>query len=331
VLTGSSNERLQRWGHAELPAHGSGKERGAKEWATLARHLVRAGYLRRDADRHNVLEVTEKGHAVIEGRMQAMLTESPEHSTTSRRAPAMECDEVLFERLREMRKRLADERDVPAYVVFSDVALRQMAREYPSSEREFSRISGVGASKLKEFGAIFMEVIAEHLRTNPRREFAATTSGPPSVLGDSPRDSLRRFRAGQSPEEIARERGFVMGTIMSHLGQAAEVGEEIDVSRFLTAEQESEIETAFRAVGWRNVVGARERLAARYDYEVLRIYRAMKGPGKVGASVDANVEETRLRGVSARSDDPVRVGEEGPASTPATPSRTKVSPARSPA
>ncbi len=63
---------------------------------------------------------------------------------------------------------------MPAYVVFSDVALRQMAREYPSNEREFSRISGVGASKLREFGAIFLKEIADHLSSNPRLRFEDT-------------------------------------------------------------------------------------------------------------------------------------------------------------
>jgi ATP-dependent DNA helicase RecQ len=286
VLLGGTSEKVTRWRHEQLPAHGSGKERSRKEWAELGRELVRQGFLRRDEERFNVLELTDKGHAVLAGRGQVMLPEAVDTKATGKRA-RLECDETLFERLRTLRKRLADERDVPAYVVFSDVALRQMAREYPSNEREFSRISGVGASKLREFGVLFLEELGDHMRSNPRLRFEDTPrgegftpqrgdSGGRSWLGDSPASTLRQFRAGRSPEEIARERGFVLGTIMNHLALAADAGEEIDLARLLTAEQGTEIEAAFAAVGWQNIVGVREKLGGRHTYELLRIYRALR-------------------------------------------------------
>jgi len=79
------------------------------------------------------------------------------------------CDEALFERLRRLRKRLADERGVPPYIVFSDVSLRQMARSYPSNESEFAQISGVGEQKLKRFGKRFISEIAAYRRANPAK------------------------------------------------------------------------------------------------------------------------------------------------------------------
>jgi len=293
VLLGSTNEKITRWRHDQLSEHGSGKERNRKQWAELGRELVRQGFLRRDEERFNVLEATDKGRAVLAGRGQVMLPEAVEANAKAT-CVRLECDETLFEKLRALRKQLADERDVPAYIVFSDVALRQMARDYPSNEREFSRISGVGGTKLREFGALFVREIAEHLSSNERLQF--TTSDPAAGkrseprsgrgrLGDSPAWTLRQFRAGRSPEEIARDRGFVVGTILGHLVLAAEAGEEIDIGRFLTAEQESEIQAAFSAVGSQNVVGARELLGGRFGYEVLRIYRAMSlANAKTGAT-----------------------------------------------
>jgi ATP-dependent DNA helicase RecQ len=82
------------------------------------------------------------------------------------------CDEALFEKLRQLRRRLADERDVPAYIVFSDVSLRQMARYYPTDTIAFSKISGVGDKKLDEFGRAFMNEISTHLQFNPKQIFA---------------------------------------------------------------------------------------------------------------------------------------------------------------
>jgi ATP-dependent DNA helicase RecQ len=348
VLVGGKDEKLRRWGHDQIEAYGSGKELRKADWSALARELVRQGFLRRDAERFNVLEMTEKGQSMLDGRTQVRLFESLEPSTGRARV-AIVCDEVLFERLRALRKRLADERDVPAYVVFSDVALRQMAREYPSNEREFSRISGVGESKLREFGAVFMSEIAEHLRSNPRSVFAEASPliGTADRLGDSVHESLRRFRAGMSPETIARERGFVVGTIMNHLALAAEAGEELDLARFIAPESEAEIEVAIASVGWQNIVGARERLGGRYEYGVLRIYRAMRSK-RLEVEASAGAGETRLRGVSPRGDlDHEQTGAsergeetpeveaksvvEGPASQGAIASRTTESPARSPA
>ena len=89
-----------------------------------------------------------------------------------RRAGEIACEEILFDRLRELRKHLADERALPPDIIFSDVALRQMARDYPESESAFARISGVGEKKLREFGEIFLAEIALHLLTNPRQIFA---------------------------------------------------------------------------------------------------------------------------------------------------------------
>ena len=82
------------------------------------------------------------------------------------------CDEALFESLRQLRKELADARDVPAYVIFSDTSLRWMARSYPTTTGELARISGVGERKLREFGEAFLRVIADYLRTHPRQTFA---------------------------------------------------------------------------------------------------------------------------------------------------------------
>ena len=89
-----------------------------------------------------------------------------------RRPGAIECDEALFERLRSLRRKLADERNVPAYVVFSDVSLREMARSYPTNATEFRRVPGVGEQKLKDFAELFLSEIRSYLATNSRQIFA---------------------------------------------------------------------------------------------------------------------------------------------------------------
>ena len=279
VLTGADTEKIRKWDHAQLSTYGIGREHNRTEWAAIGRELVRRGFLRQTTEKFSVLELTNTGAAMLKSRTKVTLTKpvtAPE--TPTRHVGEITCDEPLFERLRELRKRLADERDVPAYIVFSDVALRQMARNYPETERDFARISGVGEKKLREYGEVFLHEIARHLATNPRQLFAEDAFIVPlpqrSQLGDTARETLRRFRAGDSPAVIAETRGLVVGTIYGHLGTAIEAGEAIDLAQLVSAEAQAEIAAAFKHTGWGNLVGARELLGEKYDYGLLRIFRA---------------------------------------------------------
>ncbi len=279
VLTGADTEKIRKWDHSQLSTFGIGKEHSRSEWAAIGRELIRLGLLRQTAEKFSVLEITNAGAAALKERKKIKLTKPViALETKTRHVGEISCDEGLFERLRELRKRLADEHDVPAYIVFSDVALRQMARNYPQTESEFTRISGVGEKKLREYGEVFLGEIAAHLATNARQIFAEESFVVPvaqrSSLGDTARETLRRFRAGDSPTEIAAARGLVVGTVYGHLGTAIEVGEVINVSQLLDAEAQAEIAAAFQRTGWGNIVGAREILGEKYDYGLLRIFRA---------------------------------------------------------
>jgi len=281
VLTGADTEKIRKWGDERLSTYGIGKEHGRPEWAAIGRELIRLGFLRQTTEKFGVLEITNEGRAALKERRKVTLTrpvavpESKVHHVGE-----IACDETLFERLRELRKRLADERDVPAYIVFSDVALRQMARNYPESERDFARISGVGEKKLREFGEAFLNEIALHLATNPRQIFAddsfITPPARKTSLNDTTRETLRRFRAGESVEQIASDRQITAGTVFGHLANALEAGEPVDLHQLISAEAEAEITAAFTRTGWGNIVGARELLGEKYDYGLLRVYRAAR-------------------------------------------------------
>jgi ATP-dependent DNA helicase RecQ len=180
VLTGSDSDKIRRWRHEKLSTYGIGREHSRPHWQAIGRELVRLGYLRQTADKFSVLELTEAGRAALRARTQITLTKpmvAPSAPEKMPRAGEIACDEELFERLRQLRKKLADERNVPAYIVFSDVALRQMARYYPVTDGQFTRISGVGEKKLQEFGAVFLGEIAAHLQTSPRQIFADDSFG----------------------------------------------------------------------------------------------------------------------------------------------------------
>jgi ATP-dependent DNA helicase RecQ len=282
VLTGATSEKVRKFGHEQLSTYGIGKEHSRPEWSVIGRELVRCGYVKQDAAKFNVLELTEQGRSILRERKPIQLTkprQAPEEKGP--RAGEIACDESLFERLRSLRKRLADERSVPPYIVFSDVALRQMARSYPRNESEFRRISGVGDRKLAEFGKDFLEDIAGFLQANPRQVFAAepfqSFSAPRVRIGDTVRETLKLFRSGRSVDEIADQRNLVSGTIHGHLAVALEAGEAIDIGQFMTAQDQEDIAKAFEKAGFGNLTGVHEMLGGRFDYGLLRLFRTARG------------------------------------------------------
>jgi ATP-dependent DNA helicase RecQ len=170
VLTGADTENILKWDHHTVSTYGIGRELSRVEWRSIGRELIRLGYLRQVAEKFNVLQLTELGQTTLRGRQPIRLTKSAAVTKPApRRAGEISCDEALFDRLRRLRKRLADKRGVPPYIVFSDVSLRQMARYYPSNEAEFAQISGVGEQKLKWFGKAFISEIKAYLRANPTK------------------------------------------------------------------------------------------------------------------------------------------------------------------
>ena len=290
VLTGADTEKIRRWHHDQLSTYGIGRETGRPEWQAIGRELIRLGFLRQTAEKFSVLELTVDGRAALKERKKITLTKPVSApNVQAHRAGEIACDELLFDKLRALRRQLADQLDVPAYIVFSDVALRQMARSYPANEREFSRISGVGEKKLREFGAVFLGEIAAHVQSNARQIFAEESFEPlpdtRSRLTGTVRETLKLFRSGDAVEQIARQRGVTTGTIYGHLTMAIEAGEPIDLQQFLTAEEQKEIGGAFAKTGFGNLSGAKELLGNKYDYGQLRIFRAagQRSTGSAGS------------------------------------------------
>ena len=280
VLTGAETENVRKWNHTKVSTYGIGQEYKRPEWKAIGRQLIRLGFVRQVPERFNVLSLTTEGLAALKQRRTVTLTKPVSaREQKTQRVGEIACDEVLFEQLRQLRKRLADERGLPPYIIFSDVSLRQMARDYPSTETEFTRISGVGARKLEEFGKVFLAEIASHLQQNPRQIFADSSFSASPVttrarLSDTARETLRRFRSGGSVEQIASARSLAVSTIYGHLADALMAGEEVDLSGFLTVEEQREIAAAFGKIGFTALGPVFESLAGRYDYGQLKLMRA---------------------------------------------------------
>lgn len=176
VLTGAKTDKITRWGHDQLSTYGIGGELSRPQWASIGRELMRLGYVGLGTGEYATLELTAEGMAVLRARTPITLTKPAADAPKSRRvAPRREgdidCDEILFEKLRTLRKFLADERKVPAYIIFGDNTLRALAREYPQSLSDLEGIPGIGEKKRAEFGEVFTATIAAYLKHNSRQSF----------------------------------------------------------------------------------------------------------------------------------------------------------------
>jgi ATP-dependent DNA helicase RecQ len=282
VLTGAKTEAVRQRGHDALSTYGIGSELKREAWQAIGRELARMGLLEAAPGKFATLSLTTAGRDALRNRTPITLTKQPDVAAKAKgtRAGSIEADEALFERLRIVRRRLADERNVPAYVIFSDGSLREMARAYPTTPAEFRRIPGVGEQKLKDFATPLLEEIAGYLAEHPRQQFAAreAAAAPRTAhLNDSEAETLRRFQQGESIDEIVRARGFVRSTICTHLLRAIDGGATLTADRFFSSQQQKEIAAVYRTAGAANLVGMRDALGGRYSIEELRIYRALMG------------------------------------------------------
>jgi ATP-dependent DNA helicase RecQ len=180
VLTGGDTERIRRWGHEKLSTWGIGKEHSRPEWQAIGRELLRLGYVRSSAGEFPTIDITAEGVDVLRERRTVMLAQpaaravasgkaggSTSAKTPKGRAGEIVCDETLFEILRTLRRTIADSLSVPAYIVFGDVTLREMARDVPTSRAALSAITGVGEAKLERFGDAFLAAIQEYAASLP--------------------------------------------------------------------------------------------------------------------------------------------------------------------
>ncbi|HEY3374940.1 MAG TPA: DNA helicase RecQ [Candidatus Aquicultor sp.] len=166
ILVGSNNQKIIERGHDELPTHGIGKEHSRTEWQSMIRELVQLGYLSLEGDRYPVLRLNEKSRGVLLEDEQVFLTKPHVEVEIVPVSVDDKCDQGLFEALRALRKTMADESDLPPYVIFHDATLKEMAAYYPRTNAALANISGVGEVKLKRYGNIFLKTIKEYCDAN---------------------------------------------------------------------------------------------------------------------------------------------------------------------
>ena len=183
ILLGNETDKVRQRGHDSLPTFGVGREFDRRQWQAIFRQMLGRDLVRPDPDRHGALRMMEGARPILRGEASITLRRDTVQKAAAR-APAKmlvsEEDAPLLSALKAKRRALAEEARVPAYVIFTDRTLIEMAEKRPATLDDMARINGVGATKLERFGAIFLEVItgAPAADTHPsRRRLAGRDAG----------------------------------------------------------------------------------------------------------------------------------------------------------
>lgn len=167
LLRGANTSRIRDNNHHQLSTYGIGKDHSSEFWLSILRQLIHQGLLSQDITQGSTLRLTEGARAVLKSEYTLQMAEprlQAKHVYQDKLAQ-FNYDKKLFAKLRALRKQLADDDDVPPYVVFNDKTLAEMAQLMPTNDSEFLKVSGVGFTKLNKYGSPFLTAIRNYLAT----------------------------------------------------------------------------------------------------------------------------------------------------------------------
>ena len=283
VLRGSANKAVRTRGHHELPVFGISRDVDADELKEMVRSLVTNGLLAQNGGDYPTLGVSQKGRKFLNDREKLTLTRLKQTTPVQKTALAGDretaYDTKLFDELAALRLEIATDREVPAYQIFGNKSLQQMAFHMPQNEVEFSKISGVGDAKLRDFSERFLEVINEYMQANgqPLAVNPVPVSAPKKRvrgISMSIRETKDLVAQGLSFEEVAEQRGISETTIRSHLERFIQEGGQIDLGHLMpTEDRRVKIESAFKEMGEARLTPVREFLGDDYTWDELAVVR----------------------------------------------------------
>ena len=276
VLLGAQTDKIKQHQHDQVSTYGIGKELDKSQWQSVYRQLVARGYLNAEITAYGALQLTEKCRAVLRGEENLSLRKDVKEASEKKQRKGKFNDQIreedrqLWEALRQCRKRLADENNVPPYVIFHDATLMELLNYRPQTRQQMLNISGIGESKLDRFGNDFLKVIEDHHHETTAYDGIDSEAYEVSAL----------FHAGMEIDTIARQRQLSEHQVYTYLSKEIERGSvhvqdvvilpesEIDLIRDALLSQEDLTEDHF---GYRQT---QDMLGSDYPTGLLKCVRA---------------------------------------------------------
>lgn len=280
ILRGSRNKNVLQYGYDKLPTFGVGHDLRGEEWAEYISQLLNSGVMDIAYDEAHSFKLNPASQQVLYGKRKVELVrfiplserKAKEEAQLPKEKPKQEIiRDALFERLRTLRKQIADRMGVPPYVVFTDATLSEMAQKRPVSEAQMKAISGIGTERFRNYGETFIREIVDFAREN-------TKPGTRVAKGMTYVETWELFKAGYSLKVIAEKRDLNPVTIISHLVKLKEDGHDINLKALIDPNVYKIIVTAAQEISIRRDEPLKplfEMLNEKYDYGQIKLALAV--------------------------------------------------------
>ncbi len=284
ILTGSNNAKIRNE-HKQLSVYGIGKDIAKEEWFYYTKDLVYFEYLQVSEGQYPVLKLTQKAKDVLYKKEPVYLS-SPVQTVIAKEPVIYQqhsYEKDLFEILKRLRNEISHTENVPAYVIFSDSTLLDLATYLPLVHKDLSKISGFGAFKIEKYGPRFLHAIQEFCNKNslktriqlkqPKRERKQTSSQKPVKASETQKLSFNMYKEGNTFSEIAAARNFSTQTIENHLSFYVGIGE-LSIDEMVNKEKQSAITKAAKLLGFNSLKILKENLPSEISYSDIRMVLA---------------------------------------------------------
>lgn len=278
VLKGSKSAKIKQMGFDTLSTYGIMSDYSKDTIRDLISYLISEGYLKTVGDKYPVLMLEPISNEVLFGNRLITIKRKIEKVSTKSDIEE-NYDTDLFELLRTLRRNIADSLNVPPFVIFSDISLKEMCCEYPTDENQFLNITGVGQSKLEKYGMDFINVIRSYVDKNDIdiTKYIPKSAKTKTEKIDTKIISYNLYKEGKSINEIAEERNLTRSTIEGHLVKCFELGMEIDLEKEINTNYENLICDTIKKVGTEKLRAIKDALPYDVTYLDIKYYIAKLG------------------------------------------------------
>jgi ATP-dependent DNA helicase RecQ len=283
ILSGKINSAIKSYKHHKLEIFGIGEEKDEKFWNMVVRQALIAKFLAKDIENYGLLKITPRGMEFLENPTSYMLTEDHDYTDSAEEdnafgARTSAVDEELFSILKDLRKKISKQKDVPPFVIFQDPSLEDMAIQYPITIDELQNVSGVGAGKAQRYGEEFIEVIKKYVEE--KEIIRPLDMVVKSVVNKSGIKVyiIQSIDKKRSLEDIADARGLEMGELLSEIEAIVNSGTRINIDYYVSSvideERQLDIYSYFKEEAETDSLEAAiKELGSEFEEEEIRLMR----------------------------------------------------------
>jgi len=283
ILSGKMTSSIKSYKHHKLEFFGMGEEKDEKYWNMVIRQALIAKFLTKDIENYGLLKVTEQGMEFLKNPVSFMLAEDHDYADTTDEenafgAKTAAVDEELFSILKDLRKKISKQKEVPPFVIFQDPSLEDMAIQYPITLDELQNISGVGAGKAQRYGAEFIDIIKKYVEE--KEIIRPLDMVVKSVVNKSGIKVyiIQSIDMKRSLEDVAEAKGLDMNELLSEIEAIVNSGTRLNLNYYINSyideERQNDIFSYFREEAESDSLeDAINELGNEYEEEEIRLVR----------------------------------------------------------